>query len=153
MGTLNSSLDTLFGKLEGFVSTKTVVGEPTNIGGVIIVPLVDVTVGVGAGANDNRGKEDDKAKKELSAGGLGAKITPSAVLVIVNGTVQLVNVKNQESVNKIIDMVPGIVSKLGSLFKKKDKDPAENADEAAAPVVDVTELFKGMTDSPNPSAE
>ncbi|GHV40944.1 hypothetical protein FACS189490_06940 [Clostridia bacterium] len=120
MSSLTENLEALFGKMEGFVSTKTVVGEPVSIGGVIIVPLVDVSFGLGAGGGG--GDNTEKGKKELNGGGLGAKISPSAVLVILNDTVQLVNVKNQESVNKLIDMVPGILQKLdlGSLFKKKE---------------------------------
>ena len=120
MGSFSGSMDTLFGKLEGFISTKTVVGDPVNIDGVIIVPLIDVSFGAGAGANDNA--NDSKSKNETNAGGLGAKITPSAVLVIMNGTVQLVNVKNQESVNKLIDMVPGVVAKISSFFKKDENE-------------------------------
>lgn len=133
MGTaLNNNLDALFGKFEGFVSTKTVVGEPTNIGGVIIVPLIEVSFGLAAGANENTPEE--KKKQEGSVGGMGAKITPSAVLVIMNGAVQLVNVKNQDSLNKLIDMVPGVLSKLnfGSWFGKKDKDKDEDEKETEA---------------------
>ena len=122
---LSSSLDALFSKMDGFISTKTVVGEPTNIGGVIIVPLIEAAFGVGAGANDKA--EDDKSKKESSGGAMGAKITPSAVLVIMDNTVQLVNVKNQDGVNKLIDLIPGVLSKLGldKLFNKKKDDAAE----------------------------
>lgn len=120
---LNNNLDALFGKLEGFISTKTVVGEPTNIGGVIIVPLIEVSFGLGAGASEN--KPDEKRNKETSGGGMGAKITPSAVLVIMNGAVQLVNVKNQDSLNKLIDMVPGVLSKLNFGFGKKKKEDEE----------------------------
>ena len=126
---LGSNLDILFGRMESFVSTKTVVGEPVSIGGVIIVPLVDVAFGMAAGAAENT-EDSEKKKKDASAGGIGGKITPSAVLVIMNDTVQLVNVKNQDSVNKLIDMVPGILSKLdiGSMFKKKDEVPAPVVD-------------------------
>jgi len=109
----------LFSKMEEFISTKTVVGEPVHIGDVILIPLVDVSFGVGAGVNEST---DDKKGNETGGGGLGAKLSPAAVVVIVNGTVQLVNVKNQESVNKMIDMIPGILSKFnfGSIFSKKD---------------------------------
>jgi len=122
---MNSCIEVLFNKMENFISTKTVVGEPINIGGVIIVPLVDVSFGVGAGeAAADSDKSDKKNKNEGGGGGLGAKITPAAVLVIMNGSVQLVNVKSQDSVNKLIDMVPGILQKLnlGSIFKKKEED-------------------------------
>ena len=117
----NASLKTLFEKMENFVSTKTVVGEPSQVGDVIIVPLVDVSFGVAAGVSEGE-KNENKDKKDITGGGLGAKITPSAVLVITNGNVQLVNVKNQDSLNKLIDMVPGVLSKInfGSFGKSKE---------------------------------
>ncbi len=116
MSNLNSSLEVLFNKMEGFISSKTVVGEPINIGDVIIVPLVDISIGVGAGSYERK-----ESNNESSGGGLGGKLTPSAMLVVQNGSVQLVDVKNQNSVNKIIDMVPGVVSKLNlSSFLNKD---------------------------------
>lgn len=42
----------------------------------------------------------------------GGKITPSAVLVIKNGTTRLVNIKNQDTMTKILDMVPDLVDKF-----------------------------------------
>jgi uncharacterized spore protein YtfJ len=119
--TVNGNLEALFGKMENFVSTKTVIGEAIHIGDVIIVPVVDVAFAVGAGAVEGTKEKD---QKETNGGVLGGKITPSAVLVIINGSVQLVNIKNQDSINKLIDMVPGIAAKLnlGGLFSKKDKD-------------------------------
>lgn len=126
MSNLTSSLDTLFNKMEGFISSKTVIGEPINIGEVIIVPLVDVSVGVGAGSYAKK-----EVSSENSGGGLGAKITPSAVLVVQNGSVQLVDVKGKDSVNKLIDMVPGIVSKFNfSSFFNKD-NTSENSEEVS----------------------
>lgn len=126
MSNLNSSLEVLFNKMEGFISSKTVVGEPINIGDVIIVPLVDISVGVGAGSYERKEQNNENA-----GGGLGAKLTPSAMLVVQNGSVQLVDVKNQNSVNKIIDMVPGVVSKfnLGSFLKKDEKPEEETTQE------------------------
>jgi len=128
---LGGSLDMLFGKMENFISTKTVVGEPIHIADVIIVPLVDVTFAVGAGVSD--GKDDNKSSDyNAGGGGLGGKITPTAVLVIIDGTVQLVSVKNEDSVKKLIDLVPGILSKIniGSWFNNKNK----NADKTKSKV-------------------
>jgi uncharacterized spore protein YtfJ len=121
---VNENLKMLFGKMEEFVSTKTVVGEPVNFGNVIIVPLIDVTLGMGTGV----GGDSDKGG---GGGGVGAKMTPSAVIVIVDGTVQMVNVKNTDSVNKLVDMVPGILSKLnlGSILGKKEKTEDEIGEE------------------------
>ncbi len=112
-----NNLEILMNKIEDFVSSKTVVGEALKVGDVTLIPLVDVSVGVGAGGAENG----------AGGGGLGAKITPSAVIAIVNGSVQLVNIKNQDAVSKLIDMAPGIAAKLnfGSAFGKKNSDDAK----------------------------
>ncbi|MCD8036042.1 MAG: hypothetical protein LUE88_01470 [Clostridiales bacterium] len=112
---MGNNLEILMDKMENFVSSKTVVGDPVKVGEVTLIPLVDVSVGVGAGG----------ANSGAGGGGLGAKIAPSAVIAIANGTVQLVNIKNQDAVSKLIDMAPGIAAKLnfGSAFgKKKDEE-------------------------------
>lgn len=128
---IKENLNTLFSKMEDFVSTKTVVGEPVVVGDVILVPLVDVSFGMATGmATAN---EESKGR-DGGGGGLGAKMTPSAVVVIVNGTAQLVNIKNQESTSKLIDMIPGILAKLpflANMFDKKDNTEATPAPETA----------------------
>lgn len=100
-------VDSLLGGMNGFLSSKTVVGEATKIGDTIIVPFVDVSFGIGAG----NFKGD---KKDNGAGGLTGKMTPSAVLVIQNGSTRLVNIKNQDAMTKILDMVPDIMNKITS---------------------------------------
>lgn len=115
---LKNNLEALFSQMEKFVSTRTVVGEPIHVADAIILPLVDVSFGVGAGASG--GKTESGADKDSGAGGLGARITPSAMLVIKDGSTQLINVKNQDSINKLIDMVPGLLSKF-NIGNKKEK--------------------------------
>ena len=124
---LNNNIGKMFEQLETFVSSKTVVGEPIVAGEATIIPLVDVSIGMGGGST---GADEKDKPKEKSLGGLGAKMKPSAVLVITDGNVQLVNIKHQDSVNKLIDMIPSITSKIdfGSILgkKKKDKEDALN---------------------------
>ncbi len=100
-------VEALLNGMDTVLSTKTVVGEATKIGDTIILPLVDVTFGVGAGAGAS-----DKTSKTSGAGGLGGKMTPSAVLVIKDGYVKLVNVKNQDTVTKVLDLIPDLVDKF-----------------------------------------
>lgn len=106
-------VESLLKGMDSVLTTKTVVGEATAIGDTIILPLVDVTFGVAAGAGNNGEKNSASG-----AGGLGGKMTPSAVLVIKDGTTKLVNVKNQDAVTKVIDMIPELVDKF---TKSKDK--------------------------------
>ena len=51
-------VESLLKGMDTVLSTKTVVGEATKIGDTIILPLVDVTFGVGAGAGNNSEKEE-----------------------------------------------------------------------------------------------
>jgi len=121
---LNNNLEVLFNKMEDFMTSKTIVGEPININDIIIIPLIDISLGIGASASNN------DSKKQNGIGGLGAKITPSSILIIQNNSVQLINIKNQDSVSKLIDMAPGILSKLNlNLKKDKSKDNKINQDQ------------------------
>ena len=45
-----STVESLFKGMDSFITTKTVVGDAITVGDTIILPLVDVTFGVGAGA-------------------------------------------------------------------------------------------------------
>ncbi len=98
----SSVIDSLMKGMNSVLSTKTVVGEPTKVGDTIILPLVDVSFGVGAGSSSND-------KKSGGAGGFMGKLTPSAVLVIRNGSTKLVNIKNQDAMTKVLDMIPDVV--------------------------------------------
>ena len=48
--TFQTTVESLMKGMDGFVSSKTVVGEPIQVGETIILPLVDVSFGMGAGA-------------------------------------------------------------------------------------------------------
>ena len=60
-------------------------------------------------------------KKEKGMGGIGGKMSPSAVIVIQGGKTKLVNVKNQDTITKILDMVPDVVDR----FTGKDERMTE----------------------------
>lgn len=118
----NNTVESLFKGMDNFITTKTVVGDAINIGDTIILPLVDVSFGVAAGAFS-------QDKKNNGAGGMGGKIQPSAVLVISNGVTKLVNVKNQDSMTKILDMVPDLINKFTSKDSDIDLEDMLDADE------------------------
>lgn len=110
-------IESLMKGMNAVIGTKTVVGDATKIGDTIILPLVDVSFGVGAGAS-----ADDK--KNGGGGGFSAKMTPSAVLVIKNGSTKLVNIKNQDTVTKVLDMIPDIVEKFTAPKEEMIEDDA-----------------------------
>ncbi len=113
-------MDSLMKNMDHLIGSKTVVGEASTIGDAIIVPLVDVSFGVGAGASTND-------KKNGGAGGMSAKLSPSAVLVIQNGNAKLVSVKNQDTLTKIVDLIPEVIDKI-----KAKKEGMISSDEAVS---------------------
>ena len=116
----NSTVASLFKGMEGFLTTKTVVGDAVKFDdGTIILPLVDVSFGLGAGAFS----QNNKGTKENAGGGMGGKVQPSAILVIKDGETKLVNVKNQDGLTKVLDMIPELIDKhMPKDKKKKNKD-------------------------------
>ena len=119
----NNTVESLFKGMDSFITTKNVVGDAIHIGDTIILPLVDVSFGVAAGAFSQE-------KKNNGAGGMGGKINPSAVLVIQNGVTKLVNIKNQDGMTKILDMVPDFINKFTSGKDTEDTvdDVTDDAD-------------------------
>ena len=109
-----STVEALFKGMDAVVSSKTVVGDAIHINDTIILPLVDVSFGIGAGSSS-------ADKKEKGMGGIGGKMSPSAVTVIQGGKTKLVNVKNQDTITKILDMVPDVVDR----FTGKDERMTE----------------------------
>ena len=85
-----TSLESLFRGMDGFLTSKTVVGDAITVGDTIILPLV---------------------------------------LVIKDGHTKLVNITNQDSVTKILDMVPDFVDRFAA--GKKDMMSDEEVLKAA----------------------
>lgn len=108
-----NTVEALFKGMDSFITTKTVVGDAITVGDTIILPLVDVSFGVGAGAFSEGAKNN-------GGGGMGGKITPSAVLVINKNGTKLVNVRNQDAVTKILDMIPDLADKFTGKEEKEE---------------------------------
>lgn len=114
----NETVGALFKGMDSYISAKTVVGEAVKFDdGTIILPLVDVSFGVGAGALSGTGKNS-------AGGGMGGKISPNSVLVIQDGKSRLVNIKNQDTVTRVLDAIPEILDR----FKKSPKDKEQESE-------------------------
>ena len=125
--TFKATVEALFRGMDGVISSKTVVGDAIHINGTIILPLVDVSFGIGAGSFSGE-------KKERGMGGIGGKMSPSAVIVIQDGRTRLVNIKNQDTITKILDMVPDVVDRFtagkeGNMTEEDVMDILDSDDE------------------------
>ena len=116
-----ASVRELLSGLDGFVSTRSVVGEPIRMGEATLIPLMDIQIGVGAGSYGG--------KSAGSAGGLGATIKPSSMLLLQDGKVKLIRITNEETVMKVIDAIPEVIDRVKGAFMKTDKKGDEKAEE------------------------
>ena len=127
MANVNETVQGLLKGMEGFVTTKSVVGQAITMeDGTVLLPLVDVTFGVAAGAFNKDAKRDDDSKsktlRDRVAGGLGGKMSPFAILVIKDGNTRLITVKDNDTLTRIVDMAPEVLNRIRAMFKKKDQD-------------------------------
>ncbi len=124
MSNFSSTMETLLKNVDSVLSTKTVVGEAKQVGDTVIIPLVDVSFGIAAGGNSGD-------KKNGAGGGLTGKMTPSAVLVIKDGHTKLVSIKNQDTLSKLVDLVPDVLDKVSS--RKADMPDNDESIDMAFP--------------------
>ena len=124
---ISSVMDALMKSVDTIFTTKTVVGEATKIDDTIIIPLMDVSFGIGAGASGNNAG----GGKSGGMGGMSGKMSPTAVLMIKNGQTRMISVKNTDTVSKIVDMIPDIVDKFTT--KKEEMMSDEEAVNVAFP--------------------
>lgn len=114
------NVEAIFNGMNTFLTTKTVVGEPIVVGDTTIIPLVDVSCGMATGTFE-------ETSKSKGGGGMSAKITPSAMLIIQDGRTKVVNIKNQDAFTKIIDMIPELINKVTNK-SDVDKDATKQAE-------------------------
>ena len=125
VNTFSTSIQSLFDGMNTVLSTKTVVGEPITINDTIIIPLVDVHFGMGAGS-----MASDAKKKDSAGGGIGCDMDPCAVLVIRGDVVKVIPVESHQSpFMKLIDMVPDIMDRFTKGDPMEDEKVAEKVSE------------------------
>ncbi len=116
-GLMGLSID----KIKEMVDVNTVIGEPMVLSdGMTLIPVSRVSYGFASGGSDL----PTKGNQELFGGGGGAgiNITPIAFLVVNEGNVRVVPmVSTPDSLNQIVNMVPGVVDKIGGFFNKEKK--------------------------------
>lgn len=118
---VNENINVLFERLEKFLTSKTVVGEPIQIGETTLIPFITTSFGLGSGGGD--GKDPKGANGVGGGSGIGARITPTAVLVVKGDKTELIPIKKAANFEKLIEMVPELVNKINlSHSKGKEKE-------------------------------
>jgi len=127
---VESLMRTTMENIKNMIDVNTVVGDAvvTN-DGTVIVPVSKVSFAFIAGGGEYSGaqdKDEGDASKYPFAGGSGAGVTvqPIGFLATTNGQLKVIPVKYSSAVDRIVDMVPNLISNMENYINKR-KDPEE----------------------------
>ena len=121
---ISDNINNIFARLEEFIKTKTVVGEPMQIGEVTIVPFIDISFGVGTGGGS--GSEGDGNQGTGGGAGSGGKVSPTAVLVIKADKVELLSINKSANLERLVQLVPDILDKVKNTTSENKETTEEN---------------------------
>ncbi len=128
-------MDTTLDKIKQMVDVNTVIGSPISTpNGTTVIPISKIMYGFVSGGSEFNPKKAEE--KNLFGGGAsaGVTITPIAFIAITKDDVKLLNVSNfKDTGDRAVGMVPELLDKIISLFKKdkKNDDSSDVADAAA----------------------
>ena len=129
---LSSLMQESMEKVRAMVDTNAIVGEPISTpDGVTLIPISKVSMGFGGGGSTFGNKNNAAEEGNLGAGlGTGVKIEPVAFLIVKDGYVRVMPVALPASstVDRIVEMVPDMVTKVGDFISKKqaESEPVNN---------------------------
>jgi sporulation protein YtfJ len=107
----NETLATLLDKIKTLAKTETVVGDPIVVKDTTLIPISKVSIGFATGGGEH-GTDEHKSNGDGAGGGIS--VTPIAVVVITeNKDSKLLWLEKEDSsVNKLLDLVPGILDRI-----------------------------------------
>ena len=126
---INELTDNSMKNLRALVDSNTVIGDPvTTPDGTTILPVSKVSFGFGTGGSEVGGKSPRPIGENpfSGGGGAGVKVTPVCFLVVTGTNVKVLPTAPypENSIDRILDMIPGAVEKIGDFFEsRKEKDP------------------------------
>ena len=122
---LPNMLDSTIEKIKQMVNVNSVIGEPiTTADGVTIIPVSNVSVGIGGGGSDFVSKHPNSRDNPFGGGvGAGVKVTPVAFLIVKEGSVRMLPVATpaNTTADRIVEMVPDTLDKIASFLESKKK--------------------------------
>lgn len=127
-------MDSALKNIKEMVDVNTIVGTPVTCGdGTVIIPVSRVSFGFGAGGSEfgKASVKEDGIRANFGGGsGAGVSINPVAFLVVGNGDVKMLTLgESGSSFDKLIEMVPEVISKFKDKANKKKDIRTENCAE------------------------
>ena len=126
---LTKRLDKTLEKIRELVNANTVVGEPIiTADGVTIIPVSNISIGMGGGGSDFSSKNATKENPFGGGVGAGVKVTPVAFLVVKEGSVRMIPVATpaNTTADRLVEMIPDTLDRVASFIdSRKEKKEEE----------------------------
>ena len=124
---IDGLMSTAMQNIKEMVDVDTIVGAPVETpDGSVIIPISRVGFGFAAGGSEF-GKKENEAEAMFGGGsGGGVSISPVAFMVVGQGQIKLLPIEQANNpIDRILDMVPGLVEKVDEKINQKKAEKAE----------------------------
>lgn len=121
---ISQLMQTTMDNVKNVLKVDTVVGEPIiTPDGITLVPISKISLGFGGGGVEFNSKKAGETRPYGGGNATGVKIEPIGFLVIKEGTVRMINVTPpaNNTVDRIIDMVPQVMDRVDNFIEKQKK--------------------------------
>ena len=124
---IDNLMSTAMQNIKEMVDVDTIVGAPVETpDGSVIIPISRVGSGFAAGGSEFGKKENESEAMFGGGSGGGVSISPVAFMVVGQGQIKLLPIEQSGNpVDKILDMIPGIVDKVNEKINQKKAEKAE----------------------------
>ena len=124
---IDGLMSTAMQNIKEMVDVDTIVGAPVETpDGSVIIPISRVGFGFAAGGSEF-GKKENEAEAMFGGGsGGGVSISPVAFMVVGQGQIKLLPIEQANNpIDRILEMVPGLVEKVNEKINQKKAEKAE----------------------------
>ena len=124
MEIVENLVKTTLGEIEKVLNTRTVVGEPINVDGITLIPLISIGFGFGAGGGQGKGAAKQKGEGTGGGTGGGAWVRPKAVIIIDKQGVRIEPVMGSMSfaLEKLGESIPNMVERFMEKREERKKE-------------------------------
>lgn len=124
---IDGLMSTAMQNIKEMVDVDTIVGAPVEApDGSVIIPISRVGFGFAAGGSEFGKKENETEAMFGGGSGGGVSISPVAFMVVGQGQIKLLPIEQASNpVDKVLDMIPGIVDKVNEKINQKKVEKAE----------------------------
>lgn len=138
---------TAMNSIKDMIDVDTIIGDPIETkNNTVIIPISKVSFGFASGGSEFKGevieeytkknKEEEVSYRNPFGGGSGAgvSINPVAFIVVQGECVKLLPVNHTSAIDKLLDYIPDLFDKLGSLINKNSEKEETNTNKVQATI-------------------